>query len=129
MVGFAEFNRKLTRLWDSLGTYEKDLTKRFLINRLVNVMSRETFIASINEGTMRVAAVKARFDPWFHALETFFKDTDQTLEDAKTLFAVRQQNQNLCGYCNTNVPEEEAVLTNVENRFCVSHLYCYQSRH
>ena len=129
MVGFGEFNRQLTETWGHASSYEKDLFKRLMLNRLVSVMTTETFVASINEGTMRVSAVKARFDPWFHELDLLVKDFSDTLDEAKTLFEVRQQNQNICGYCRNHVSEEEAVLTNVNGIQNIAHIYCYKSKH
>jgi len=61
MVGFGEFNRQLNETWGHASSYEKDLFKRLMLNRLVSVMTTETFVASINEGTMRVSAVKSAF--------------------------------------------------------------------
>ncbi|MBI4297672.1 MAG: hypothetical protein HY676_03995 [Chloroflexi bacterium] len=125
-VGFAQFERQLSAFWESAGSYERDLLKRMLLNRLVNVMSRDTFVASINEGTMRLTAVKSRFDPWLHTLEYVAKDFKRALDESKSLITSRLTVNNMCSYCGTRVPEEETTLFSVSGKSEIAHIYCHR---
>lgn len=123
-VGFAQFDKQLSTFWESAGSYERDLLKRILLNRLVRVMSQDTFTASINEGTMRLTAVKSRFDPWLHSLESIAKDFEKSLNDSKTLLESRRAANNKCSNCGTLVPEEETMLVSVGGKNTIAHIYC-----
>lgn len=128
LVCFAHFQSRLASMWAQADGHERDLFKRLLLNRLVGVMTRDTFVDSINEGTMRPAAVRARFDPWFHTLEYFTSDPNRTLAEANMLVDTRLSNGR-CPKCQTTVPEEEAVLHSIAGVNRVSHIYCSQSQH
>jgi len=124
-VGFAQFDKPLSVFWERAGSYERDLLRRILSNRLVKVMSRDTFVASINEGTMRLTAVRSRFDPWLHTLEYITKDFENALDESKSLLASRLAANNICFHCGTRVPEEETILVSVGGKSGISHLYCH----
>jgi hypothetical protein len=124
MVGFAQFDKQLSAFWESTGSYEKDLFKIILINRLVNVMCRDTFVSSINEGTMRYSAVRSRFDPWLQTMEFLTKDIPKTLQESKSLIDTRISANNVCFYCNIRVPEEETIVIVTGGKPQISHTYC-----
>lgn len=123
-VGFAQYNKQLSIFWEAVGSYERDLLKRLLLNRLVNVMSRGTFVASINEGTMRLTAVHSRFDPWLSTLDYVTKDFEKALDASKSLLAARLSTNDLCHYCGTRVSEEETTLVSISGKDIISHIYC-----
>ena len=125
-VGFAHFERQLSAFWEPAGSYERDLLKRILLNRLVNVMCRDTFVASISEGTTRLTAVKSRSDPWLHTLEYVTKDFERALDESKSLLTSRLAANNICSYCGTRVPEEETTLFSVSGKSEISHIYCHR---
>ncbi|HXY74225.1 MAG TPA: DUF262 domain-containing protein [Dehalococcoidales bacterium] len=125
-VGFAQFLPQLTAFWNSSDARDKNLFRLILRNRLVHVMAREDFIASMLEGTMKLSAVRSRFNPWLDAMRSSISDINKTLDQAELLNDTISTNQ-MCIKCEIPVPIDEATLGSFDNKKGVIHLYCQRS--
>ena len=128
MVGFGHFDNILTKFWESASKNQRDLFRLLLRNRLVAVMTRDSFVASLLEGTWRRQAVNDRYNPWLNSLEFITSDYNGALSEALELHNALI-NDNICLHCGLRVPEEEALLISLDGKQGISHIYCQHFRH
>lgn len=128
MVGFGHFDNLLTKFWESASKNQRDLLRLLLRNRLVGVMTRDSFVASLLEGTWRRQAVSDRYNPWLNTLEIITSDYNEALSEA-TILHQALLDSNVCIFCGLRVLDEEAILTPVKYEQKVSHIYCQHFHH
>jgi len=127
MVGFAQFGDSLEKIWNSLNPHQQELFRMTLRNRLIDAMTTDRFLDSINQGTTRPEAVNARFEPWLQALQTSVTNHLGLLKEGEEV--ERHLNEtSICAICPYPVMSDDAVWVNTNNGKGIAHRYCKKSQ-
>ncbi len=128
MVGFAQLGDSLEKIWSSLKPLQQGLFRAIIRNRLIDVMTTERFLDSINQGTTRLEAVNARFEPWLQTLQNIVREPDNAIKDAE-LIQKQISETSLCTLCPYPVAPDDAVWITANNEQKIAHRFCKKNQH
>lgn len=123
MVGFAQFGDALEKFWNDAEVKEQQILKLILRNRLAEVMISENFLDSINQGTTRVSAVNARFEPWLNALRSICNNFQEAIEEGEYIQNLMTKSS-ICAVCPYPVSADDAACLTVKQEERIAHRHC-----
>jgi len=124
MSGFAQFGDQLNDFWQSVDAHEKELLKMIIRQRLINVMSSESFTSSLKEGTTRLESIRARFEPWNRALQSIALEPHDALLEADLLYQ-ELKDAEFCAKCTYPLTPDDAVWLHIEGKPKLVHRFCH----
>ncbi len=123
MVGFAQFGDVLNQIWESCDDKEKEYLCLLLRHKLISVMTNDSFVASINEGTTRPESIRARFEPWSRVLQSIVAEPNEAIVDGEMLSNSTTE-VDFCPRCTYPLTPDDAVWLSIGGETELVHRFC-----